>query len=74
MRNIITDPKICHGKAHIEGTRNPVHIILQLLAVGETHQNILKSYTQLTKDDILACINYAAKLATEEVLYESEIT
>ena len=73
MRNIIKDLKICQGKAHIEGTRIPVHIIIHLLAVGETHQNILKSYTQLTKDDILACIKYAAKLATEEVLYESEI-
>lgn len=72
MRRIITDPNICHGKAHIEETRIPVHIILQLLAAGETHKNILKAYSQLNEEDILSCINYAAKLASEEVVYESD--
>ena len=72
MRSIIIDPKICHGKAHIAGTRIPVHVILELLASGETQQNILKAYPLLKKEDILSCINYAAKLATEEYVYESE--
>jgi len=68
MRDIITDPKICHGKAHIEGTRIPVHIILDLLAADETAENILKAYSQLTEKDIQACIKYAANLASEVVL------
>ena len=72
MRRVIIDTDICHGKAHLEGTRIPVHIILQLLAAGETHHNILKAYSQIDKDDILACVNYAAKLAMEEVVYETE--
>jgi uncharacterized protein (DUF433 family) len=72
MRKIVINTEICHGKAHIEGTRIPVHIILQLLAAGETHQNILNAYSQIAEDDIRACVNYAAKLATEEVVYESE--
>ncbi|MFH1941618.1 MAG: DUF433 domain-containing protein [bacterium] len=73
MQRIVIDPKICHGKAHIKGTRIPIHIILDLLAAGETHQNILKAYPKLNEKDILTCIGYAAKLATEEVVYESEI-
>ncbi len=72
VRHIITDIKICHGKAHLEGTRIPIHIILDLLSAGETHQNILAVYPNLVEDDIRACIQYAAKLATEEVIYESE--
>lgn len=72
MRHIIINRKTCHGKAHLEGTRIPVHIILDLLAAGESHENILKAYQQLNEVDILACINYAARLATEEVIYESE--
>lgn len=72
MQRIVINPEICHGKAHLEGTRIPVHIILQLLAAGETHRNILKAYSQIEKDDIMACVNYAAKLAMEEVIYESE--
>ena len=72
MRSIIIDPNICHGKAHIKGTRIPVQIILELLAARETYQNILYAYPQLTEEDILSCINYAARISTEEVVYESE--
>ena len=44
MKRIITDTQICHGKAHIEGTRIPAHIILDLLAAGETYNNIIRAY------------------------------
>jgi uncharacterized protein (DUF433 family) len=70
MKRIIIDTKICHGKAHIEGTRIPAHIILDLLAAGETYENIIHAYPQLTEGDVRACLEYAAKLATEEVTYE----
>jgi len=73
MGRIITDAHICHGKAHVEGTRIPVHIILDLLAAGETHENILEAYPQLTQEDIQACLKYAARLATEEVVHESKV-
>ena len=73
MRRIITNTQICHGKAHIEGTRIPVHIVLDLLASGETFDNILIAYPQVTEKDIQACLKYAAKLATEEVIYESKV-
>ena len=72
MKRIITDPVICHGKACIEGTRIPVHIILDLLAAGENYETILSAYPQLKDADILACINYAAKIATEEVTFQPE--
>ncbi len=73
MRRIITDTQICHGKAHVEGTRIPVHIILDLLADGETLNNILQAYPQLTEKDVQLCLKYAARLATEEVVYESRV-
>ncbi|GAG81823.1 unnamed protein product [marine sediment metagenome] len=73
MRRIITDTQICHGKAHVEGTRIPVHIVLDLLAGGETCENILQAYPHLTEKDIQACLKYAARLATEEVVYESMV-
>lgn len=71
MAKITANPNICHGKACIAGTRIPVHIILELLAAGESTENILKAYPHLKKEDILACIEYAAKLATEEIVYEN---
>ena len=73
MRRIITDTQICHGKAHIEGTRIPAHIILDLLAAGENYGNIIHTYPQLTEEDIRACLEYAATLATEELAYESKV-
>jgi len=73
MKRIVTDTRICHGKAHIEGTRIPAHIILDLLAAGETYGDILQAYPNLTEEDIRSCLEYAAKLATEEVTYESKV-
>ena len=72
LNRISTDPHICHGQACIAGTRIPVYIILNLLAAGETPENILKTYPRLSDEDIQACITYAGKLATEEV-YETEV-
>jgi uncharacterized protein (DUF433 family) len=72
MERITVDPKICHGKPHIKGTRIPVHLILDLLGADETFENILKAYSHITRADILACIKYGAALATEETVYIAE--
>jgi len=72
---ISVDPKICHGKPCIKGTRIPVYIILELLAGDTSPNEILREYPHLTKEDIKAAINYAAKLATEEIsVFEPEVT
>ena len=66
LSRIVVSPNICHGKARINGTRVPVHIILDLLAAGEIEENILTAYPQITKEDIHECLLYAAILASEE--------
>jgi len=63
---IVCDPKICSGKPCIRGTRIPVHIILDLLAAGESFKGIKKAYPNITDEDIRACLNYASILADEE--------
>jgi uncharacterized protein (DUF433 family) len=63
---IVSDPKICSGKPCIKGTRIPVHIILDLLAAGESYKGIKKAYPNITDEDIKACLNYASFLADEE--------
>ena len=65
-RNTI-DPKVCHGQACIKGTRIPVHQILRMLANGDTIEDLLQEYPSLTREDILACFDYAASLAEEQV-------
>ena len=72
---ISVDPKICHGKPCIKGTRIPVYIILELLAGDTSPDEILREYPHLTKEDVKAAINYAAKLATEEIsVFEPKVT
>ncbi|MCG3115374.1 MAG: DUF433 domain-containing protein [Candidatus Manganitrophus sp. SA1] len=64
---IVSDPQICGGEPCIQGTRIPVQVILSHLAAGEDHQTLLKQFPRLTQEDILACLEYAAFLATEKV-------
>ncbi|HDK25713.1 MAG TPA: DUF433 domain-containing protein [Candidatus Atribacteria bacterium] len=65
---VVVDPKICHGKACIKGTRILVSVILDNLASGLSFEEILASYPSLTKEAIQAAIAYAAELAREEVV------
>ena len=64
---ISIDPAICHGQACIKGTRIPVHQILRMLASGDSIEELLQQYPSLTRDDILACFEYGASLAEEQV-------
>ena len=58
---IEVNPKILVGKPVIRGTRLAVQFILELLAERWTHEQILKSYSQLTEEDIRAVLSYAAE-------------
>ncbi|WP_297471226.1 DUF433 domain-containing protein [Thermococcus sp.] len=64
------NPKKMGGKPVIRGTRIPVYFILELLANGWSFEEILESYPQLTKEDILAAIRYASMILKEEQYVE----
>lgn len=64
MSNRITiDPAICHGKPCIRGLRYPVESLLEWLASGMSSEEILADYEDLEREDILAALSYAARLA-----------
>jgi uncharacterized protein (DUF433 family) len=65
---ITVDPRICHGRVCIKGTRIMVSIILDNLAANESTEAILRSYPSLTREDIQAAMLYAAELARERVI------
>ena len=52
---------ICHGQPCIRGLRYPVSSILELLASGMNQQEILDDYEDLEIEDIVACLEYAAR-------------
>lgn len=62
LTRITLNPNVCHGKPTIRNKRYPVELILDLLASGMTHTEILADYPTLEEADILACLAYAAKL------------
>jgi uncharacterized protein (DUF433 family) len=61
-KRIVINPKIMRGKPVIRGTRIPVYVILNLLAEGYDYKKIIREYPDLKKEDILAAIEYAAKV------------
>jgi len=61
LSRIEVNPNMLVGKPVIKGTRLSVQFILHLLAHGVTIEEILSEYTELTKDDILACLLYASE-------------
>jgi uncharacterized protein (DUF433 family) len=62
---IVVDSKVLAGKPVIRGTRLAVEFMLELLAAGQSENDILTNYPGLTREDILACLGYASYLAHE---------
>jgi uncharacterized protein (DUF433 family) len=63
LARISSDPNICFGKPCIRGHRIWVSLILDLLAGGETIEDILEAYPSIEREDVLACIAYGAEMA-----------
>jgi uncharacterized protein (DUF433 family) len=66
---IVVDPQILTGKPVVRGTRISVELVVELLAAGWSHSQILASYPHLSEDDIRACLAYASELLREEKVY-----
>ena len=45
-----------------------VWLVVQYLANGDSVEEVLAAYPSLTKEDVQACLSYAAEMARERVL------
>ena len=61
LERIDIDPAVRFGKPCVRGTRISVGDILEYLAGGMSEDEILADFPQLTRDDIRACLAYAAE-------------
>jgi len=68
IKRITINPEICNGKPVIRGVRITVSTILDFLAAGESISNILDAYPVLDNEDILACLEYAKRVADKSIL------
>ena len=67
LERVSIDSKVCHGQACIKGTRIPVAQILGMLANGDTIDGLVNAYPSIEREDVLACLSYAAFLAEEQI-------
>ena len=69
VERITLDPAILSGKPVVRGTRLAVDFIVGLLGQGWTEADILRNYPGLTREDILACLQYAGEIMRSEKTY-----
>ncbi len=65
LSRISIDPNICFGKPCIRGHRIWVSLVLDFLASGATIEELLEEYPGIEREDVLACIAYAAEMTRE---------
>ena len=68
LERITVDPVICGGRPCIRGLRIRVKDVLDLLAAGATHDEILADYPYLQPEDITAVLEFAARQNDHPVL------
>lgn len=61
LDRITVEPGKRSGKPCIRGMRITVQDILEYLAGGMTHEEVLEDFSELTHEDVLACLQFAAR-------------
>jgi len=69
MKLIESRPDIMMGKPVVSGTRVTVECILERLAAGETVEEIVEEHPRLTREAVLAAIEFAAAALRADVVY-----
>ena len=71
LKRITVEPGKCGGRPCVRSTRLRVVDVLELLSSGADYAEILRDYPFLERDDILACLEYAARQTDHTVLHSA---
>ncbi|HKI05040.1 MAG TPA: DUF433 domain-containing protein [Thermoanaerobaculia bacterium] len=66
---IQSDPSIMMGKPVVAGTRITVESLLEKLAAGEPIEQILDAHPRLTRESVLAALDFAARALRADIVY-----
>jgi uncharacterized protein (DUF433 family) len=66
---IVSDPAVMMGKPVIAGTRITVDLILEKMASGETIEQILEAHPRITREAVLAALDFANRVLRSDVVY-----
>ena len=72
FERIVSDPAILGGKPCIKGTRLSVEFLLELAASGASRDDIVQAYPRLTREDVEAAFQYAARSLKNDVWLTAE--
>ena len=73
LERISMNPNVMTGKPVIHGTRLTVEFILNLLAHGQSAQEIINEYKGLILEDVQACILFASKTLENTVFMPLDV-
>ena len=59
---ITSHPDICNGRPVVRGTRITAQTVIEFLAAGDSVEDVLAEYPALTRGDVQACLDHAARL------------
>ena len=65
---IVSEPEILREKPRFKGKRIPVAVVLGYLAAGKSAEDIIREFSDLTREQIAACLDYARDLAEFEAV------
>jgi uncharacterized protein (DUF433 family) len=74
LDRITVNPQQLDGKPCIRNMRISVQTILEFLSAGNSIEEILDQYPLLEKEDISACLQYAAKISGKEFSFQTVIS
>ncbi len=66
---IESNPAIMMGKPVVAGTRMTVELILEKLAAGETIEQLLAAHPRLTREGVLAALDFPVRALRADVVY-----
>lgn len=73
-RLIEVRPDVMMGKPVIAGTRITVELVLEKLAAGETMEELLAAHPRLTREQVLAALEFAAQALKGDLVYPLQST
>jgi uncharacterized protein (DUF433 family) len=68
-RRIESNPKVMMGKPVVAGTRITVELIVEKLAAGESMDQIIAAHPRLTREGVLAALEFAAAALRADIVY-----
>ena len=63
-------PDVCNGRPVLRGTRIAVQSILEMMAAGDSVDDVLEAFPSLRREQVLACVDHAAKLMGNQYSFE----